>query len=120
MEYYRSASDSLKNDESVRNQIYEKMELIESGNKEALNEVKRAAAKMLEGMKVSLSELGAEADNYYHESDLIATGKVNIVIDQLKKSDLCSEEKGAYLLRFRKRKYCRKKPKILLYKRQWP
>ena len=98
VEYYRSASDSLKNDESVRNQIYEKMELIESGNKEALNEVKTAAGKMLEGMKVSLSELGAEADNYYHESDLIATGKVNIVIDQLKKSDLCNEEKGAYYL----------------------
>ena len=98
VEYYRSASDSLKNDESVRNQIYEKMELIESGNKEALNEVKTAAEKMLEGMKVSLKELGAEADNYYHESDLIATGKVNIVIDQLKKSDLCSEEKGAYYL----------------------
>ncbi len=98
VEYYRSASDSLKNDESVRNQIYEKMELIESGNKEALNEVKTAAEKMLEGMKVSLRELGAEADNYYHESDLIATGKVNIVIDQLKKSDLCSEEKGAYYL----------------------
>ena len=49
-------------------------------------------------MKVSLCELGAEADNYYHESDLIATGKVNIVIDQLKKSDLCNEEKGAYYL----------------------
>ena len=98
VEYYRSASDSLKNDDNVRTQIYEKMELIESGDKEALNEVKTAAKKMLEGMKISLGELGAETENYYHESDLIATGKVNIVIDQLKKSNLCNEEKGAYYL----------------------
>ena len=98
VDYYRSASDSLKNDEKVRAVIYEKMELIESGDKEALNEVKSAAERMLEGMKASLSELGAEAENYYHESDLIATGKVNNVIEQLKNSNLCKEEKGAYYL----------------------
>ncbi len=104
VDYYRSASDSLKNDENVRTLIYEKMELIESGDKEALNEVKTAAKRMLEGMKVSLSELGAEAENYYHESDLIATGKVNLVIEQLKKSSLCNKEKGAYYLDLEKEK----------------
>lgn len=104
VDYYRSASDSLKNDENVRALIYEKMELIESGDKEALNEVKNAAKRMLEGMKISLSELGAEAENYYHESDLIATGKVNIVIEQLKKSSLCNEDNGAYYLDLEKEK----------------
>ena len=74
------------------------MELIENGDKNALNEVKSAAKEMLEGMKISLIELGAEAENYYHESDLIATGKVNNVIKELKNSKLCKEEKGAYYL----------------------
>ena len=53
---------------------------------------------MLKGMKDSLKELGAEANNYYHESDLIATGKVVNVIEKLKESKLCKEEKGAYYL----------------------
>ena len=53
---------------------------------------------MLEGTKISLNNLGAEAEYYYNESDLIATGKVNQVIEKLKKSKLCKKEKGAYYL----------------------
>ena len=98
VECYRRASDDLKNSQDVKSQIYEKMELIESGNKEALNEVKDAAKMMLEGMKESLKNLGAEAETYYHESDLIASGEVVKVIDLLKESSLCKEEKGAYYL----------------------
>ena len=98
VECYRKASDKLKNETKVRDEIYAKMELIENGDKNALDEVKSAAKEMLEGMKISLIELGAEAENYYHESDLIATGKVNNVIKELKNSKLCKEEKGAYYL----------------------
>ncbi len=98
VECYRSASDDLKENKDTKSEIYEKMELIEGGDKYALNEVKTAAKKMLEGMKISLNNLGAEAENYYHESDLIATGKVNKVIEKLKKSKLCKEENGAYYL----------------------
>jgi len=53
---------------------------------------------MLEGMKESLKILGTEADTYFHESDLIANGEVVKVIELLKKSNLCKEEKGAYYL----------------------
>ncbi len=98
VECYRSASEDLKNSADVKSKIYDKMELIESGNKEALNEVKDAAKMMLEGMKESLKKLGTEAETYYHESDLIASGEVIKVIELLKKSDLCKEEKGAYYL----------------------
>ena len=98
VECYRSASEDLKNSADVKSKIYDKMELIESGNKEALNEVKDAAKMMLEGMKESLKNLGTEAETYYHESDLIASGEVIKVIELLKKSDLCKEEKGAYYL----------------------
>jgi len=98
VECYRSASEDLKNNPDVKKIIYNKMELIESGDREALNEVKNAAKKMLGGMKISLKMLGAEAENYYHESDLIASGKVMDVIGLLKESPLCKEEKGAYYL----------------------
>ena len=98
VECYRNASEELKNNPDIKARIYDKMELIESGNKEALDEVKNAAKKMLEGMKLSLKMLGTEAGNYYHESDLIASGKVVDVIKLLKKSKLCKEEKGAYYL----------------------
>jgi len=74
------------------------MEDIEEGDSEVLKEVKEAAKRMLEGMKISLKRLGAEADTYYHESDLIANGSVEKVISDLKNSDLCKEENGAYYL----------------------
>ncbi len=98
VESYRKASNEMKTNPDVKEKIYRKMELIESGDRSALNDVKNSAKKMLRGMKDSLKELGAEANNYYHESDLIATGKVVNVIEKLKESKLCKEEKGAYYL----------------------
>ena len=98
VECYRSASEDLKNNPDVKTIIYNKMELIESGDKEALDEVKNAAKKMLEGMIMSLKMLGTEVENYYHESDLIASGKVVDVIELLKESPICKMEKGAYYL----------------------
>ena len=104
VEYYREASDDLKTNPDVKEKIYRKMELIESGDKAALNDVKNSAKKMLRGMKESLKELEAEALNYYHESDLIATGKVETVIEKLKESEICHEEKGAYYLDLKEKK----------------
>ena len=98
VEAYRSASKLLEDDGNVRDNIYRKMEEIEGGNSETLKEVKGAAKRMLEGMKISLRRLGAEANTYYHESDLIANGKVEEVIESLKKSKICKEEDGAYYL----------------------
>ena len=54
-------------------------------------EVKEAAEMMLSGMKSSLKRLNAEADSYFHESDLILDGSVNVVIKSLKKIYMCSE-----------------------------
>ena len=101
VECYRQASDALKNSEKVKSQIYQKMELIESGDKEALSEVKNAAEMMLSGMRSSLKRLNAEADSYFHESDLILDGSVNKVISSLKKSEICVEEDGAFYLDLR-------------------
>ena len=98
VECYRQASDALKNSEDVKSQIYQKMELIESGDKDALSEVKNAAEMMLSGMRSSLKRLNAEADSYFHESDLILDGSVNKVISSLKKSNICIEEEGAFYL----------------------
>ncbi len=101
VECYRQASDALKNSEKVKSQIYQKMELIESGDKVALSEVKNAAEMMLSGMRSSLKRLNAEADSYFHESDLILDGSVNKVISSLKKSEICVEEDGAFYLDLR-------------------
>ena len=95
---YRQTSDKLKMDENVRNSIYRSMELIEKGDKKTLKIVRRAAEEMMEGMKLSLKRLKAEADTYFHESDLIESGMVNEVIKNLKKGKLCGEENGAYYL----------------------
>ena len=98
VECYRQASDALKNDDKIKSEIYEKMELIESGDKESLLEVKEAAEMMLSGMKASLKRLNAEADSYFHESDLILDGSVDFVIKSLKTSKICVEEDGAFYL----------------------
>ena len=81
VEAYRDASKLLEEDENVRKDIYQKMEDIEEGNSQTLKEVKDSAKRMLEGMKISLKRLGAEANNYFHESDLIANGKTVVTIN---------------------------------------
>ena len=98
VECYRKASSELKSNEAIKSKIYKKMELIESGDVEALAEVKDAAEKMLSGMKSSLKRLNAEADSYFHESDLILDGSVNRVIESLKESVISVEEEGAFYL----------------------
>ena len=98
VECYRKASSELKSNEAIKSKIYKKMELIESGDIEALAEVKDAAEKMLSGMKSSLKRLNAEADSYFHESDLILDGSVNRVIESLKESVISVEEEGAFYL----------------------
>ena len=98
VECYRQASDDLKNNDDVKSEIYAKMEKIESGDRNALSEVKKAAEMMLSGMKSSLKRLNAEADSYFHESDLILDGSVDKVISSLKKSSICVEEEGAFYL----------------------
>ena len=95
---YRKASDELGKNKNVKDTIYKNMELIESGDKKTLKMVRRAAEEMMEGMKQSLKRLKAEADTYFHESDLIASGIVGEVINDLKKVKLCGEEDGAYYL----------------------
>ena len=95
---YRQASDKLKDELEVRDSIYKRMELIEKGDKKTLEIVRKAAEEMMEGMKLSLKRLKAEADTYFHESDLIESGVVNDVIKKLKKGNLCGEENGAYYL----------------------
>ena len=98
VECYRQASDDLKNNDDVKSEIYAKMEKIERGDRNALSEVKKAAEMMLSGMKSSLKRLNAEADSYFHESDLILDGSVDKVISSLKKSSICVEEEGAFYL----------------------
>jgi arginyl-tRNA synthetase len=49
-------------------------------------------------MKLSLQRLKVEADSYFHESNLIASGVVDEVIEDLKQSKLFDEENGAYYL----------------------
>ena len=98
VEAYREASKLLEDNTEVRGNIYKMMEDIEGGNSEVLQKVKSSAKRMLEGMKISLRRLGAEANSYYHESDLIANGKVGEVIESLKNSEICKDEDGAYYL----------------------
>ena len=95
---YRKASDELGKNKNVKDTIYKNMELIERGDKKTLKMVRRAAEEMMEGMKLSLKRLKAEAGTYFHESDLIASGIVDEVIKDLKKVKLCGEEDGAYYL----------------------
>ena len=95
---YRLASEELKDNDDIRKIIYRDMELIEKGDKKTLLKVRGAAEQMLEGMKLSLQRLKVEADSYFHESNLIASGVVDKVIEDLKQSKLCDEENGAYYL----------------------
>lgn len=95
---YRRAAEALEAEPAVREAIYDLMARCEAGEPEALAGVRGAAERVLAGMRLSLERLGVAPQRYAHESQFVASGAVGEVIERLRESPLCGEERGAHYL----------------------
>ena len=96
--FYQKTYQLMEENESISDEIAELVRECERGNKKALQIVKEAYEKVLEGIKQSLLRLNIHFDTFVPESMFIRDGSVNRVVDNLKKSKYAGNEGGAWYI----------------------
>jgi len=97
--YYQEVSRRLKEkDKIVDEGITLLIRELESGDKNAILKVRKICNRVLDGMKVTLSMINVNIDEFVYESKTITEGVVEKVIEKLKSSKYAKEEDGAYYL----------------------
>lgn len=96
--FYQAASKLARFDPSVAAAVAEDVRRIESGDEEAMRRVRAPCNRVLEGIRASLSRLGADFDRFTFESDFIVSGAVGAVVDRLKDLPQVQEEEGAFFV----------------------
>jgi arginyl-tRNA synthetase len=96
--FYQVASKKMGEDEKVSEQIGELVKKLEEGEKNTINIIHEAYRPVLDGIIQSLKRINIVIDNYIPESNFVRDKSVNLVIEKLKKSDICGTDQGAYFL----------------------
>lgn len=97
--YYRKANKMMEEDPAVQEQIADMLRRFEAGDKSVIENVRKTAEVMLDGLKETLSMINVELDNYTWESDFIADGTAKEVVSKLKESEYAGQtEDGAWYL----------------------
>lgn len=95
---YQKAYERSEKDEKVMEEISQMLQRFERGDEELIKKIKAIVEKMLDGMISSLQKINVNIDNFAWESEFLRTEKVHEVVDKLKQTQWCKEDKGAYYL----------------------
>lgn len=93
--FYQKAHDLMKKDEQIKQEIDTLVHQSELGDEKVISLGKKAYEPVLAGIKESLNEINITIDNFIPESKFVKDGSVNKVIEQLKETPYCENEKGA-------------------------
>ncbi len=97
--YYQAANDAMKADPEVAEAVKAVMARLEHADPDLLPEVRKVYEACFSGMKASLERLGVRYDSIKDESDVVVSGAVEEVLEQLKRSPRAGvEEDGANYL----------------------
>jgi arginyl-tRNA synthetase len=96
--FYQAATALAKIDPNVEAAIVADVQAIERGDRAALERVQGPCKRVLEGMRLSLTRLGAEFHTFTFESQFIVDGSVSKVVEQLKALPDAKLEDGAWHL----------------------
>ena len=96
--FYQKAYEMMENDSKVREEIGNIIKKCEEGDKQALDSMREAYEKALEGILQSLERINIRIDSFVKESLFILDGSVNRVIDELKKTEYAGYEGNALYL----------------------
>ena len=94
----KTAYEMMENDSKVREEIGNIIKKCEEGDKQALDSMREAYEKALEGILQSLERINIRIDSFVKESLFILDGSVNRVIDELKKTEYAGYEGNALYL----------------------
>ncbi|MBS3748898.1 MAG: arginine--tRNA ligase [Candidatus Thermoplasmatota archaeon] len=96
--FYQKAHELMQQDERIASEIDELVHKSELGDEDAIDMGKRSYEPVLTGISESLSSINISIDNFIPESRFVKNGSVLKVIEQLKQTAYCNEEKGAFYL----------------------
>ncbi len=96
--YYQKANKMMESDPEVERQVGQMLRRFEDGDEEVMGKVRRTAKLMLDGIIESLVSINVIIDQFTWESQFIKDGSAHRVVAELKRSEHCSEEKGACYL----------------------
>jgi arginyl-tRNA synthetase len=88
----------MEDDPEVERQVGLMLRRFEDGDEEVMSKVRRTAKMMLDGIMESLASINVVIDRFTWESQFIKDGSAHRVVEDLKRSEHCSEEKGACYL----------------------
>lgn len=96
--YYRKANEMMENDKEVEKQVGHMLRRFEDGDEEVIEKVRKTAKLMLDGIIESLDTINVAIDQFTWESTFIKDGSAHRVVEELKCSEHCKEDKGACYL----------------------
>ncbi len=96
--YYQKANELMEHDQSIEKQVLEMTRHFEDGDEMIIAEVRKTAKMMLEGIVQSLDSINVQIDQFTWEDQFIKDGSARKVVDELKASKYCKEDKGAFYL----------------------
>lgn len=96
--YYQKASQLMRGQERVAEEINELVRSFENVEEKSLAEAKRSYQPVLDGVLESLEKINVGFDSFAHESAMIKSGLTQEVIEKLKQSSFAGHEDSAWYL----------------------
>lgn len=96
--YYQKANELMEADKRVEEEISGIVNRSEAGDNKTIEQIHKAYSPVLEGIIESLGEINISIDRFVPESDFVKDKSADLVVEKLKKSKYCHQEKGAFYL----------------------
>ncbi len=96
--YYQKANKMMENDPAIEKQVGQMLRRFEDGDEEVIAKVRKTAKLMLDGIIESLLSINVVIDQFTWESQFIKDGSAHNVVEELKRSEHCSQDNGACYL----------------------
>jgi arginyl-tRNA synthetase len=96
--FYQKANKMMETDPEVEKQVGQMLRRFEDGDEEVIAKVRKTAKLMLDGIIESLTSINVVIDQFTWESQFIKNGSARNVVEELKRSEHCSQDKGACYL----------------------
>jgi len=96
--FYQKANKMMEEDPEVEKQVGHMLRRFEDGDEEVIEKVRKTAKLMLDGIIESLTSINVTIDQFTWESTFIKDGSARSVVEELKRSPVCGEDKGACYL----------------------
>ncbi len=96
--FYQKANKMMESDPDIEKQVGQMLRRFEDGDEEVIAKVRKTAKLMLDGIIESLLSINVVIDQFTWESQFIKDGSAHNVVEELKRSEHCSQDNGACYL----------------------